>query len=312
MKRVQKRGREVDGVLLFDKPIGLTSNTALQEVKRLYEAQKAGHTGSLDPLASGMLPLCFGEATKLSGFLLDADKRYWAEFHFGVTTTTGDAHGEVLTTKEVRTLEEAAILQVLAQYTGSMQQIPPMHSAIKVQGRPLYSLAHKGLTVERAPRSITVYEFKLLAIEANRIRVQIHCSKGTYIRTLAEDVGEALGIGAHVSALRRLSVGPFTNSNAMINLERLRCIEDLAELDALLLPMDSALGQWPSVSLANDSVFYMRQGQPVLVPHSPTKGLVRLYTRKKSPIGIENGSFIGVGEVLEDGRIGPKRLLASS
>jgi len=312
MKRTQKRGREVDGVLLFDKPVGLTSNAALQEVKRLYEAQKAGHTGSLDPLASGMLPLCFGEATKLSGFLLDADKWYWAEFHFGVTTTTGDAHGEVLTTKEVGTLEEAAILQVLAKYTGSMQQIPPMHSAIKVQGRPLYTLAHKGLTVERAPRSITVYEFKLLEIEANRIRVHIHCSKGTYIRTLAEDVGETLGIGAHVSALRRLSVGPFTGSDSMINLERLRSIGDLAALDALLLPMDSALGQWPSVSLANDSVFYMRQGQPVLVPHSPTKGLVRLYTRKKSPIGIENGSFIGVGEVLEDGRIGPKRLLASS
>ena len=313
MKNRNSRGREVNGILLLDKAVGLTSNAALQEVKRLFRAQKAGHTGSLDPLASGMLPLCLGEATKISGFLLDADKRYWAEFQLGVTTNTGDAHGTVLTTRPVGTLTPEVVQTALAQFTGSIAQIPPMHSAIKIQGRPLYSLAHQGLTIERAPRTVTIHEFTLLGLKGDRITVQIHCSKGTYIRTLAEDVGEVLGVGAHVSALRRLAVGPFSDPQATINIERLRAAreEGEASLDALLLPIDSALGQWPAVSLTNDSVFYLRQGQPVLVPRAPTSGLVRLYARMRLPVvpGSSPPPFFGVGEVLEDGRIAPKRLI---
>ncbi len=316
MKRNQSRGRGINGILLLDKPIGLTSNAALQEVKRIYRARKAGHTGSLDPLASGMLPLCLGEATKISGFLLDADKRYWAEFHLGVTTTTGDAHGEVLETRPVGVLDPDLVRAALARYTGRIEQIPPMHSAIKVQGRPLYTLAHKGITIERAPRTVTIHDFSLLSLEGDRCTVHIHCTKGTYIRTLAEDVGEVLGVGAHVSALRRLAVGPFTNLEAMVTMEQLRAAstEGEAFLDQRLLPMDSALGQWPAVNLTNDSVFYMRQGQPVLVPRAPTSGLVRLYARLKTPSvdgGTDSPPFIGVGEVMDDGRIAPRRLIAS-
>ncbi|CAK0763669.1 tRNA pseudouridine(55) synthase [Gammaproteobacteria bacterium] len=316
MKRHHHRGRDVHGILLLDKPIGLTSNAALQEVKRLYRARKAGHTGSLDPLASGMLPLCLGEATKISGFLLDADKRYWAEFRLGVTTTTGDAHGEVLKTRPVGALDTDTVRAALARYTGQIEQIPPMHSAIKVQGRPLYTLAHQGITIERAARTITVYDFTLLSMEEERCTVHIHCSKGTYIRTLAEDVGEVLGVGAHVSALRRLAVGPFTNPESTVTMERLRAAgeEGDAALESLLLPMDSALGQWPAVTLTSDSAFYMRQGQPVLVPRAPTSGLVRLYVRGKTPGGAGEGEvapFVGVGEVMDDGRIAPRRLIAS-
>ncbi len=311
MKRHPSRGRSVHGILLLDKPVGLTSNAALQEVKRLYRASKAGHTGSLDPLASGMLPLCLGEATKISGFLLDADKRYWAEFHFGVTTTTGDAHGEVLETHPVGTLDPEAVRAALARYTGQIEQIPPMHSAIKIQGRPLYTLAHKGLTIERAPRTVTVHAFNLLTLEKDRCTVHIHCTKGTYIRTLAEDVGKLLHVGAHVSALRRLAVGPFADPAAMLTMEQLHAAhaEGEAALDKNLLSMDTALGQWPAVSLTSDSVFYMHQGQPVLVPRAPTSGLVRLYANAKTAGQGDKPPFIGVGEVMDDGRIAPRRLI---
>lgn len=314
MNRQRYRGREVDGILLLDKPIGITSNAALQEVKRLYRARKAGHTGSLDPLASGMLPLCLGEATKISSFLLDADKRYWAEFHLGVTTNTGDSHGEILKTAVMPKLTQEEVSAVIKRYTGQLQQIPPMHSAIKLNGRPLYTLAHQGLTVERAPRSVTIYNFTLLSLTENRCTVHIHCSKGTYIRTLAEDVGAALGVGAHVSALRRLAVGPFIEEISTVSIEQLRDAAQDSEtaLDKLLIPMDNALGQWPSVTLTNDSAFYIRQGQPVLVPHAPISGLVRLYLRGKPPNNLQNNEvlpFIGVGEVTNDGRIAPRRLI---
>lgn len=305
----------MDGILLLDKPIGLTSNAALQEVKRLFRARKAGHTGSLDPLASGMLPLCLGEATKISSFLLDADKRYWAEFQLGITTTTGDAHGEVVKTRSVGKLAIEEVRAALLRYMGKIEQIPPMHSAIKIQGRPLYTLAHQGITIERAPRTVTIHDFSLLSLEEDRCTVHIHCSKGTYIRTLAEDVGEVLGVGAHVCALRRLAVGPFTDVESTITMERLQTAAEEGEstLDTLILPMDHALGQWPGVTLNNDSAFYIRQGQPVLVPHAPTTGLVRLYARGKTPSGMgEVAPFIGVGEVMDDGRIAPRRLIATS
>lgn len=308
-------GREVNGILLLDKPIGLTSNAALQEVKRIYRAQKAGHTGSLDPLAAGMLPLCLGEATKISGFLLDADKRYWAEFRLGITTTTGDAQGTVIKTTPLPPLDAETVRAALARYTGTIDQIPPMHSAIKIQGKPLYTLAHQGLSIDRAPRQVIVYDFSLLTLSGEYCTVQIHCSKGTYIRTLAEDVGALLGVGAHVSALRRLAVGPFNNPAALITAEQLRlaAAEGQDALDALLLPMDSALGQWPAVILTNDSAFYLRQGQPVLVPRAPTSGLVRLYLRAHTPDQLKPGRevlpFLGVGEITEDGRVAPRRLI---
>jgi len=315
MKRSRLQGRNVSGILLLDKPVGLTSNAALQEIKRLYRAQKAGHTGSLDPLAAGMLPLCLGEATKISGFLLDADKRYWAEFRLGTITTTGDSHGAVVATRPVPKLESETVCAALAHYTGTIEQIPPMHSAIKIQGRPLYTLAHQGITIERSPRKVTVYDFSLLTLAGEYCTVHIHCSKGTYIRTLAEDVGAFLGVGAHVSSLRRLAVGPFTDPESMVTMDKVHsaaCVGESA-LDELLLPMDSALGQWPVVTVTSDSAFYLRQGQPVLVPRAPTSGLVRLYLRAKNPERIyserEVLPFIGVGEITEDGRVAPRRLI---
>lgn len=306
MRRRHQRGRDVNGILLLDKPFGLTSNGALQDVKRLYQARKVGHTGSLDPLATGLLPLCFGEATKMSGFLLDADKRYRAQLQLGVITDSGDADGRVLEQRAVPALEWQAVEKVLADFVGEIQQIPPMHSAIKIQGKPLYTLAHQGLTVEREPRAVTVYSFTLLGMEADRLEVDVHCSKGTYVRTLAEDVGLRLGCGAHVSALRRLAVGPFDDPNVMVDMEQLRDIatEGESALDQLLLPVDRALERWPAVNLTSDSAFYMGQGQPVLVPRAPTSGLVRLYAPHQR--------FIGVGEVLDDGRIAPRRLAGTN
>ncbi len=306
VRRRHQRGRDVNGILLLDKPFGLTSNGALQDVKRLYQARKVGHTGSLDPLATGLLPLCFGEATKVSGFLLDADKRYRAEFQLGITTDSGDADGQVLEQRPVPSLEWGTVEGVLARFIGEIQQIPPMHSAIKVQGKPLYTLAHQGLTVEREARTVTIHAFTLLGMEANRLNVDIHCSKGTYVRTLAEDVGQILGCGAHVSALRRLAVGPFDDPMIMVDMEQLRDVaaEGDAALDGLLLPVDRALERWPAVNLTSDSAFYLGQGQPVLVPRAPTSGLVRLYGPQQR--------FIGVGEVLDDGRIAPRRLAATN
>jgi len=299
----RRRGRNVHGVLLLDKPVGFGSNEVLQQVKRLFEARKAGHTGSLDRLASGLLPICFGEATKLSGFLLNADKRYRAVFRLGVTTTTGDAEGEVVATREAPQLSEATLRAVLARFTGEIRQIPPMHSAVKHHGERLYRLAHRGLVVEREPRAVTVHRFELLALSGDRLEVDIHCSKGTYIRTLAEDVGEALGCGASVAELRRVGSGPF-DASGMVTLDELHERAErggLAALDETLLPLEAVLDNCPRVTLSSDVAFYLRQGQPVLVPHAPTEGLVKIFEG--------NERFLGVGEVLDDGRIAPRRLV---
>jgi tRNA pseudouridine55 synthase len=298
--------RRVDGILLLDKPAGLTSNAALQKVKRLYRARKAGHTGSLDPLASGLLPICLGEATKVSGFLLDADKHYWVSCRLGVRTTTADAEGEVLARRSVEAVTEQRLLEVMAGFSGAIEQIPPMYSAVKHQGQRLYALARRGVEVEREPRRITIHAMELLDFRLPLVEIGVHCSKGTYIRTLVEDIGEALGCGAHVADLRRFGVGPY-NASGMITLEALgecRAREGEAGLDGLLLPMESGLSQWPDVRLSGDAAFYLRQGQPVLVPHAPTAGLVRLYEGQRR--------FLGVGEILDDGRVAPRRLLHSA
>jgi tRNA pseudouridine55 synthase len=301
-RRQKQRGRRVNGILLLDKPVGITSNAALQEVKRLFFAAKAGHTGNLDPLASGMLPICLGEATKLSAYLLDADKVYTGTCKLGVRTSSADAEGEIIETREVPELSEAQVLEVLERFKGEIEQIPPMHSAIKQNGQPLYKLARQGIEVERKPRQVTIHELKLLRLEGDEIEIYVHCSKGTYIRTLVEDIGAALGCGAHLSQLRRTQVGPF-RAEGMVSLDALReeAEEGPENLDHHLLPLDHALGDYPEVTLTESSLFYVRQGQAVQVPQAPTKGWVRLFDSA--------GGFVGVGAVLDDGRIAPKRLI---
>ena len=281
------------------------SNEVLQRVKRLFRARKAGHTGSLDRLASGLLPICFGEATKLSAYLLNADKHYLATFLLGVTTSTGDAEGEVVSRREVPALSEAAIEHAAARFRGPIEQVPPMHSALKHKGKRLYQLAHEGIVVEREPRPVTIHRFDVLKVDGERVEVDVECSKGTYIRTLAEDFGTALGCGASVVALRRIGAGPFTAGDMV----EFATVESMATegphtLDGTLQPMEAAVSGWPGVLLPEGVAFYLRKGQPVLVPHSPTEGWVRIHT--------ERAGFIGVGEVLDDGRIAPRRLFATS
>ncbi len=296
--------RNVSGILLLDKPVGITSNRALQIAKKLYQARKAGHTGSLDPLASGLLPLCFGEATKVSAFLLDADKRYWVRTRLGQTTTTGDADGEIRETRPVGGLTPAGLEQVLVRFRGAIEQVPPMYSALRHKGERLYELARRGEEIERAPRAITIHSLTLLRLRDAEAEFEVHCSKGTYVRTLVEDIGEALGCGAHVSALRRTGVGPF-GDEGLVSLERLQKLAapGFEQLDALLLPMQSALRGWPAVRLGEDAAYYLKMGQPVVVPRAPTEGWVRLESAA--------GTFIGVGEILEDGRVAPRRLMGS-
>ena len=298
------KGRNVTGILLLDKPLGLTSNGALQKVKSLYRAKKAGHTGSLDKAASGLLPLCFGEATKFSGFLLNSDKHYRTSFQLGIQTSTGDAEGEVVFRGELKKLSRKRIETVLTRFQGAIMQTPPMYSALKHKGQRLYKLAHQGLEVDREPREITVHSIILLDYRDDELELEILCSKGTYIRTLAEDIGKELGCGAHVKSLRRIGVGPYSDKN-MLTMSELESIGEtgLPALDAELLEIDSVLQDMPSIHLVDAVAYYLCQGQPVMVPRAPTRGILRIYT--------EEGRFLGVGEVLEDGRVAPKRLVVS-
>ena len=307
MARRKRKGRNVNGVLLLDKQAGITSNKALQEVKQLYGAAKAGHTGSLDPLATGMLPICLGEATKISAFLLDADKRYRVSCRLGVKTTTGDADGEVVETRDCSRVTMQQIEKRVPEFSGSISQVPPMYSAVKHQGQRLYALAREGIEVERKPRIVQIYELSMRSLEGDILEFEVACSKGTYIRTLVEDLGEALGCGAHVVNLRRLSVGPFEGD--MVSIDRLRAAAAADEdrkfeaLDQFLLPIDSGIADWPDVHLDPDAAFYMRQGQPIQVPHAPTEGWVRIYDRSQ---------FLGVGEIQDDGRVAPRRMIQAS
>lgn len=305
-RRKQGNQRRVDGILLLDKSAGMTSNAALQAVKQLYGARKAGHTGSLDPLATGLLPICFGEATKISGFLLDADKHYSVTCRFGERTTTGDAEGEVVETRPANTVTAAALTQVLAQFRGEIEQIPPMYSALKHKGERLYKLAREGIEVERKPRAVSIHAIELESFELPEAQISVHCSKGTYVRTLIEDIGEVLGCGAHVTALRRTGVGPFGEAGmqSMAALEATAGEGRHYALDQLLQSIESGLAQWPGVNLNRDAAYYLRQGQPVLVPQAPTSGWVRLYE--------DEDQFLGMGEILDDGRVAPRRLMTAN
>lgn len=291
--------RSLDGVLLLDKPTGMSSNLALQKAKRLLRAKKAGHTGSLDPIASGLLPICLGEATKLSGFLLNTDKRYRVRVRLGVITETADSEGAVIETCPVPPLTEALVEAALDQFRGEILQVPPMYSALKHQGRRLYELARKGVEVEREARPVTIYELRLETLEAEALELDVHCSKGTYIRSLADDLGRVLGCGGYVESLRRTAVGNLDVRDAH-TLDHLESLSD-GDRPALMLPMDHIVADLPSVQLNDEMGFFLRRGQAVLVPKAPTRGCVRLYGRQ--------ATFMGIGEVLDDGRIAPRRLV---
>lgn len=308
MSRRGRKGRNISGILLLDKPAGITSNTALQIVKRLFDACKAGHTGSLDPLATGVLPLCFGEATKFSQFLLDADKRYQATFQLGGITDSGDADGKVLETRPVPEISDAELESVLENYRGEISQVPSMFSALKVNGQPLYKLARQGIEIERKSRQVTIHELGVLERHQDKIKVDVHCTKGTYVRTLAEDIGLELGCGAHVVELRRLAAGPYRIDEA-VSMEQLEALaEDKAQLDAKLQPVSSVVKDWPQVELTEITASYIRQGQPVQIANAPTAGWVSIFSESDDP----NEEFIGIGEVTDDGRIAPRRLVVTN
>lgn len=296
-----KKARAVHGILLFNKPLNMTSNTALQQVKRLYQAKKAGHTGSLDPLATGLLPLCFGEATKISHFLLAADKRYRTTCRLGITTTTADSEGEIIQQRVLPELNLSQIKVVLSAFIGEQEQIPPMYSALKHHGQPLYKLARAGLEVSRQARAITIYALDLIEFNPPFLTIDIHCSKGTYVRTLVADIGEQLGCGAHVSALHRSAVGHYNTMLNLSDLQHLAATQGNAALDSLLLSMDSALPNLPNLVLSAELVYYIQQGQAVQIAHAPTEGWVKLFDQQQK--------LIALGQVLDDGRVAPKRLI---
>lgn len=298
--------KNIDGIFLLNKPLDMTSNFALQRVKRLFGAKKAGHTGSLDPLATGMLPICFGEATKFSQFLLESDKCYQVTAKLGEKTTTGDAEGEVISTRPVPSVSRDQLEKILSSFLGLQQQIPPMYSAIKFQGKPLYELARQGIEIERQSRTIHLYQLDLIDFTHDSLSLMIHCSKGTYVRTLVEDIGEVLGCGAHVSMLHRSVVLPYKQAS-MVTMSVLEETQKQQGMDALkqfLLPVETSVESFPAIKLSTSALFYIKTGQPVMVPHLPTQGLVRLFSN--------DGRFLGVGEVLEDGRVAPRRLVSQS
>ena len=305
MGRRRPRGRDVSGVIVLDKPPGMSSSDAVQRVKRLFAARKVGHTGALDPLATGVLPLCLGEATKFSQYLLDSDKRYRTQVRLGISTDSGDSDGQVLQERSTAGITRQRIDEALDAFRGAIEQVPSMFSAVKHQGRPLYKLARQGLEVEREARPVTIHANEILALEDDALTLDIHCSKGTYVRTIAHDLGEALGCGAHVCALRRTMAGPYTEAD-LTTLDAVAEASAERRADSLLRPVESTVGQWPEVALEGSPAFYLRQGQPVIVAHAPTSGWVRLFERDG-----EGSRFLGVGEILDDGRVAPRRLVVA-
>lgn len=310
----RRKGRSINGVLLLDKPYEMSSNHALQAVKRVYFAQKAGHTGALDPLATGMLPICLGEGTKFSQFLLDTDKTYQVTAKLGVRTTTSDADGEIVSEKEV-TVSPEQLKNALDSFRGTTQQVPSMYSALKYQGKPLYKYAREGIDVPRESREITVFSLELLRYEDDEVDLNIHVSKGTYIRTIVDDLGEILGCGAHVAELRRLAVGSYP-IDKMVTLPELETLLERANadgitpsevLDPLLLPMESAVVGMPAVYVDDMSANFLRHGNPVQAYKAPAEGSVQVY------IGEDeydtNAEFIGVGFINDDGQVAPKRIV---
>ncbi len=294
--QVRKTWKQVDGVLLLDKPCGLTSNDALQKARRLFSAAKGGHTGTLDPLASGLLPLCFGEATKFSADLLDADKTYEAVIRLGMTTDSGDSDGVVTATAAVD-VSEGEIFGVLRQFIGPILQIPPMHSALKRHGRPLYELARQGIEVEREPRAVVIHAIDCLGFGGDRLHLRVACSKGTYIRVLAADIGQALGCGAHLAGLRRTRVGDL-DLGAAVTLAHLESLDE-AGRTTCLQPVDALLRTLPSALLEGEAAERFRHGNPVDLP-AGLGGKIRVYV---------GGRLTGVGEAARDGRLWPKKLV---
>jgi tRNA pseudouridine55 synthase len=292
----RKSGLNVHGILLLDKRLGFSSNKALQEVRRLFNANKAGHTGSLDPLATGLLPLCFGEATKVSGMMLDDDKRYAVTIQLGVMTDTGDAEGVVLETKPVPPLTLEQIHTCLQHFTGEIEQVPPMYSALKHNGKKLYELAREGITVDRKARHITLYEIKLIAFANDQLSLEVFCSKGTYIRSLAEDIGHYFNCGGTVTVLRRLQAGQFQLADAH-TIEQLTAMT-AEELHACLMAVDEPLQTIPAVQLSDEQATAIQYGQTISF-ESPPLGSVRIY---------HNELFLGLGEMALNGKLAPKKL----
>lgn len=292
--------KPINGILLLDKPLGFSSNQALQKVKWLFQAAKAGHTGTLDPLATGVLPLCFGEATKFAHYLTEADKTYVATLKLGVTTTTGDAEGAVLEVLPVKVSREQ-FTRVCQKFLGDIQQTPPMYSALKYEGKPLYEYARAGIEVPRDSRQVCIRNIQINDFAQDQAIITVRCSKGTYIRTLAEDIGKSLGCGAHLIALRRTETAGYSIAQT-ITLEQFEAMSEAERLACLAAP-DSAVADLPLVILDAERVFYLLQGQPVWQSGEIPRGLLRLYGDK--------GQFLGLGELQVDGKIAPKRLMQS-
>ena len=309
MSRPRRRGRDIHGVLLLDKPQGASSNDVLQKVKRIYNANRAGHTGALDPLATGMLPICLGEATKFSQYLLDSDKRYRVIARLGQRTDTSDADGQIVEERPVN-FSDAQLADALESFRGDTQQVPSMYSALKYQGKKLYEYARQGIDVPREARPITVYELLFIRHEGNELELVIHCSKGTYIRTITDVLGDKLGCGAHVIFLRRLAVSKYP-VDRMVTLEQLHELVEQAHrqgipaadlLDPLLMPMDSPASDYPIVNLPLTSSVYFKNGNPVRTSGAPLDGLVRVTEG-------DEGKFLGMGEIDDEGRVAPRRLV---
>lgn len=313
----RRKGRPIDGVLLLHKPAGMTSNRALQIAKRLFFAEKAGHTGSLDPLATGVLPLCFGESTKFSQFLLDADKGYRSTFRLGATTTTCDADGEVITEVSTENLTKERVETALKEFLGDILQVPPMYSALKHQGQPLYKMARQGLEIERQPRAVTIHRIELLDFRsgvAAEVDVEIRCTKGTYIRSIAQDLGAALGCGAHVKTLHRCAAGLFEESQT-VTLESLEATFEAGgyeALDACLLSPDAPVASLPAIYLPEQSGYYFRLGNPVMDPQAYRLGdqgdIVRVFLTSEE---TAESLFLGLGELTGEGLVAPKRIIAN-
>ena len=303
MSRPRKRGRDIDGVFLLDKPQGMSSNDIMQKVKRVFQANKAGHTGALDPLATGMLPICLGEATKFSQFLLDADKRYVVTAKLGERTDTSDAEGQVVETRPVN-VETSQILTALEQFRGDILQVPTMFSALKHNGKPLYEYARAGITVEREARPITIFGINFIEYQAPSLTLEVHCSKGTYIRTLVDDLGEVLGCGAHVTVLRRTAVADYPTEK-MMTWDALQALAEQGDLDQHLLPIDTAVSKLPALKLNAEQSKGIGFGQRVkFTNEAKLRGQVRLFSDKNI--------FLGVALIDDNNVIRPQRLITQS
>lgn len=303
--KISQKKRDVIGILLLDKPKGLTSNAALQAVKRLFYAKKAGHTGSLDPLASGMLPICFGKGTKFARFLLEADKTYQVMMQLGIRTDTGDSEGKVIEQHRVPKLHQDQVLELFEKFSGSVEQIPSMYSAIKHKGKPLYTFARRGIEIDRPKRTVQIHQLTLLNVQKNNIEFIVRCSKGTYVRTLVDSMGEMLKTGAHVTELRRLNAGHF-DEKQMVSLQELKLAtkqNDYSHLDKFLLPLDAIISCSESVYLTSAKAFCIKQGGAIKIAQSVSPGYVKLY--------LSNRIFLGVGKALSDGRIIAEQLLSN-